>query len=37
VVIDPNTKFININSIKKTIEEAEKEAKIRAKESKPWP
>ena len=38
VAVDPNIKFINIDSIKQAIEEAEeKEAKIRAKEPKSKP
>ena len=38
VAVDPNTKFANIDSIKQAIEEAEeKEAQIRAKESKSRP
>jgi hypothetical protein len=38
VAVDPNTKSANIDSIKQAIEEAEeKEAQIRAKESKSRP
>ena len=38
VAVDPNTKFVNIDSIKQAIEEVEeKEAKIRAKGLKSRP
>ena len=38
VAVDLNTKFVNIDSIKQAVEEAEEiEAKVRAKESKSRP